>query len=234
MTDKQQHGRNFQPAIARMVAATAFLLPVAAQAESDKQYWMTLNGEVKVDANDMIYASAIFRSQPDEIDLGQRQLRIGLNHKFDNGSAIAIAYTHVRYYNDNAPDVVQHRLTQAYIFPIGEIGRGRVEGRIQSEQIFPVHSETGFRGRARVRWIKQLDAGKKIELTLSEELFWAFNDTAWGLDTGFNTNRAGATLRFKLNDHFGIAPQYVWQVANRTNQPDRNDHVFGVILDAKF
>lgn len=214
--------------------AAVLLAPAAAQADSDAQYWLTLTGEMKADGNDTIYANAIFRSQPDEIDLGQRQLRIGLNHKFDSGVAVAVAYTHVRYYNDNTPDVVQHRLTQALILPIADIANGRIEGRLQSEQIFPENAETGYRGRARIRWIKPLDAAKKIELTLSEELFWAFNNTAWGLDAGFNTNRAGATLRFKLNDHFGIAPQYIWQVANRTNREDRNDHVVGVVMDAKF
>lgn len=220
--------------IRRIILVVALLAPATAQADSDAQYWLTLTGEVKADSNDTIYANAIFRSQPDEIDLGQRQLRIGLNHKFDNGTAAAVAYTHVRYYNDNTPDVIQHRLTQALIFPIAKLANGRVEGRLQSEQIFPENAEAGYRGRARIRWTTPLDASKKVELTLSEELFWAFNNTAWGLDTGFNTNRVGATLRFKLNDHFGIAPQYVWQVANRTNQPDRNDHVIGVVMDAKF
>lgn len=215
--------------------ATTALFAVAAHAENDVQYWSTLNAEVKADDNDTVYASAIFRSQSDQFDLGQHQLRIGLNHKFEDGSAVAVAYTHVRFYNDNAPDLIQHRLTEAYIFPIADLAKGKLEGRLQTEQIFPLHySETGYRGRARIRWIKALDAKKTVELTLSEEAFWAFNTTAWGLDSGFNTNRASATLRFKLSDHFGIAPQYVWQIANRTNRVDRNDHVLGLVLDAKF
>lgn len=218
-----------------LLILAALLVPTAARAENDVQYWLTLNAETKADDNDTIYASAIFRSQPDEFDLGQRQLRLGLNHRFANGSAIAVAYTHVRFYNDNAADAIQHRLTEAYIFPIGELAAGRVEGRVQAEQIFAEnYSETGHRGRARIRWIKPLDANKKVELTLSEELFWAFNNTAWGLSSGFNTNRAGATLRFKIDDHFGIAPQYIWQVAHRSNREDRNDHVLGLVLDAKF
>lgn len=223
-------------AIALTAFAAATLTPTGpAFAENDVQYWLTLVAQADVDHNDAIYANAIFRSQPDEFDMGQRKLRLGLNHKFKDGDGVAVAYTHVRFYNDNAADVVQHRFTQAYMFPVGSLADGKVDGRIQAEQIFQEHaSEMGLRGRARVRWIKPVDADKNIELTLSEELFWALNTTDWGLESGFNSNRAGATLRFKLNDHFGIAPQYIWQIAHRSNREDRNDHVLGIVLDAKF
>ncbi|MFN3749471.1 MAG: hypothetical protein ACK4SJ_12380, partial [Sphingorhabdus sp.] len=46
-----------------------------AMAESTRQQWLTLTGDVKIDANDSASANLILRSRPDSSDLGQRFIR---------------------------------------------------------------------------------------------------------------------------------------------------------------
>ncbi len=217
--------------ICRFLFASAILLSaVPARADSDVQFWLTLYGEAKIDDNDSLTANAILRSRPDQLEAGQRLLRVGLSHKMNGGVALSFAYTHVETFNSNGPDAIQHRLTQGVALPLSDT----FDARLQAEEIFANGGDIGLRARGRLRWIRPLDHDRKIDLQISDELIWAVNDTGWGQNAGWTANRAGAAVKFKLDDHVAIAPGYTWQLVNRRLAENRNDHVLGLTLEGRF
>ena len=215
--------------------AAGLTLSAPANAEDSAQYWWTLVGDVKVDDNDTVTGAVIIRSRPDTLEPGQRFLRTGMSHRLQNGISLSVGYTHVTTLNDNAPNSVQHRVSQGIGFPVGKIADSLVDVRFQAEEIFtPGRRDIGVRGRGRVRLLKPLDAAGAVDVQLSDELIWSINSTDWGQKSGWTANRAALALHVKLNKRVGIAPGYTWQLVNKTSGPNRNDHIFGLTADVHF
>ncbi len=218
-----------------MLAFGVFLFGSAVHADNNRQEWLNINGDVKLDDNDNLNATAVFRSRPDSFDVGQRLLRIGITHKIGGGKSVAIAYTHVTGFVAGGPNAVQHRGSESFTMPLAAWSEGKLDGRFQAEEILADGSnDVGIRLRPRVRLVQNLGARKNAELQLSDELIWSINNTDFGQASGFTANRAGAAIRFAVDKHFGVAPGYTWQLVNRTVGPNRNDHILGLTLDARF
>jgi hypothetical protein len=218
-----------------LIAVAAMMAALPVQADNNRQEWLTLTGDVKLDGNDSVSATVIFRSRPDSFDAGQRILRAGVTHRLNGGKSLSFAYTHVRGFVSTGPDTTQHRLSQSFAFPLGKFASGKLDARLQAEEaVTESYDDIGIRLRPRLRWVRPLDKKNEVELQLSDEVIWSLNDTDYGQVSGFSANRAGAALHFGLGKHFGIAPGYTWQLVNRATGPNRNDHVLGLTLDAHF
>ena len=204
----------------------------AALADSTRQQWLTLTGDVELDANDSVSAHLILRSQPDSFDLGQRFIRLGYRHDLADDVSLSLSYAHVTTEVSGGRDPVQHRLAQGISFPLVH----EVDARVQLEEVFGVtgSNDVGVRFRPRVRWRHDLNQSGKVELQLSDELIFALNDTDFGQNRGLTANRAGAAVHFDVGDHFGIMPGYTWQLVNRSGAPTRNDHILGLTLEAHY
>lgn len=203
-----------------------------ALADSTRQQWLTLTGDVELDANDSASAHLILRSQPDSFDLGQRFIRLGYRHDLTDDVSLSLSYAHVTTEISGGSDKVQHRLAQAIAFPLMQ----DVDARVQLEEVFGVtdSKDIGLRFRPRVRLRQGLDADGKVELQLSDELIFALNDTDFGQTSGLTANRAGAAVHFDVGQHFGIMPGYTWQLVNRSGAPVRHDHILGLTLEAHY
>lgn len=216
-----------------LLFATSFAVP--AHAESDRQQWVTLTGDVALDKNDSLALTGIFRSKGDSFDLGQRLVRVGYNHKLKTGVTLNFAYTHVRNFIDGGPDPIQHRFSQSATVPLGKIGGGKLDARIQAEEVLAQGADDlGLRLRPRLRWQVPLDSDGKVEAQFSNELIFGLNDTDYGQFAGLTANRASAGMHFSLSKHVGIAPGYIWQLVNRENAPSRNDHILSLTLDFRL
>jgi hypothetical protein len=216
---------------ALVLAAALSLAPATARADDDAQLWLIMASDVKLDSNDSLTANIIYRSRPDELETGQRILRAGLSHKLKGGASLAFTYSHVQSFVDNAPDGIQHRLGQSIGLMLGK----RVDARIQAEEIFARGGDDiGLRARGRLRWVHPLNKNGDIDLQLSDELILSANDTDWGQNAGWTANRSAAAVHFKLDDHIGIAPSYIWQLINREKGANRNDHILGLTVDTHF
>ena len=209
-----------------------FTFSQAAFAHSTRQQWLTLTGDVELDANDSISAHLILRSQPDSFDLGQRFVRLGYRHDLIDDISLSLSYAHVTTEIPGASDKVQHRLAQAIAFPLAQ----DVDARVQVEEVFGVtgSNDVGLRFRPRVRLRHGLDQEGKVELQLSDEIIFALNDTDFGQTSGLTANRAGAAVHFDVGQHFGIMPGYTWQLVNRSGAPVRHDHILGLTLEAHY
>ncbi|MGC1470795.1 MAG: DUF2490 domain-containing protein [Sphingorhabdus sp.] len=213
---------------------TTFLLTAsqAAFADSTRQQWLTLTGDVELDAKDSVSAHLILRSQPDSLDLGQRFIRLGYRHDLADDVSLSLSYAHVTTEVSGGSDKVQHRLAQAIAFPLVR----DVDARIQLEEVLGVSGsdDVGLRFRPRVRLRHGLDQAGNIELQLSDEMIFALNDTDFGQISGLTANRAGAAVHFDIGKHFGIMPGYTWQLVNRSGAPVRHDHILGLTLEAHY
>lgn len=206
-----------------------------AQADDTAQYWWTLTGDVRLDNNDSVNASVVIRSKPDTLEPGQRFLRVGFNHRLENGVNINAGYAHVTTFIDGAANPIQHRLSQGIGMQVGKLAGSPVDIRVQAEEIFiPGRREIGIRGRGRARVVKPLNADGSIDVQFNDELIWSINSTDWGQKSGWTANRVGVALHFKMDKHFGLSPGYTWQLINRPVGPNRNDHVLGLTADVHF
>lgn len=217
----------------RLIGALTLLAGAQpALAESTRQQWLTLTGDVELDANDSISANLIFRSRPDSFDLGQRFARLGFTHRVADDVSLTLNYAYVTTSVSGASDKVQHRLAQSVSFPLVQ----DVDARLQLEEAFGVtgSNDMGIRLRPRLRLQHGLDKEGRIELQLSDEVIFALNSTDFGQASGFTANRAVAAVHFDLGDHFGIMPGYTWQLVNRSAAPVRHDHILGLTLEAHY
>lgn len=208
------------------------LASTSGQAESTRQQWLTITGDVDLGENDNLSANLILRSQPDSFDLGQRFIRLGYRHDLNDDVSLSLSYAHVTTEASGGSDPVQHRLAQGISFPLVR----EVDARVQIEEVIGVtgSNDVGVRFRPRVRWRHDLNQSGKVELQLSDELIFALNDTDFGQTSGLTANRAGAAVHFDVGDHFGIMPGYTWQLVNRSGGPTRNDHILGLTLEAHY
>lgn len=211
---------------------TLLLASTTGRAESTRQQWLTLTGDVDLGEKDNLSANLILRSQPDSFDLGQRFIRLGYRHDLNDDVSLSLSYAHVTTEVSGGSDPVQHRLAQGISFPLVQ----EVDARVQLEEVFGVtgSNDVGVRFRPRVRWRHDLNQSGKVELQLSDELIFALNDTDFGQNRGLTANRAGAAVHFDVGDHFGIMPGYTWQLVNRSGAPTRNDHILGLTLEAHY
>lgn len=209
-----------------------FLASQSAFADSTRQQWLTLTGDVDLDANDNISANLIFRSQPDSFDLGQRFIRLGYRHDLSGDVSLSLSYAHVLTRVEGGGDPVQHRLAQSIAFPVVQ----EVDARVQLEEILGVtgSNDVGLRFRPRLRLRHDLDQAGRVELQLSDEMIFALNDTDFGQTRGLTANRAGAAVHFDMGQHFAIMPGYTWQLVNRSGAPLRHDHILGLTLEAHY
>lgn len=214
--------------------ATIVLIAVTqpVSAESTRQQWLTLTGDLDLDRNDSVSAHLILRSQPDSFDMGQRFVRLGYRHDLNDDVSLSLSYAHVTAEVPGGSDKVQHRMAQGISFALVQ----DVDARVQLEQVFGVtgSDDIGVRFRPRLRLRHELDRDGKVELQLSDELIFALNDTDFGQTSGLTANRAGATVHFDVGEHFGIMPGYTWQLVNRSGAPTRNDHILGLTLEAHY
>jgi Protein of unknown function (DUF2490) len=205
----------------------------SAHAENTVQQWLTLTGDVRLDANDNAFAVAVRRSAPDDLKMAQRVLQLGWRHRVAGKVSLIASLGHVTSYRDNLPNRIEMRLSEGILMPVGHVGGGRIEGRFLFEEILVRGSQDiGVRGRPRLRWTRPISG--KIDLQLSDEAIFALNRTDAGQVAGLVANRAGAGVRFALSKHFGVQPSYTWQHVNRIAAPNRDDHILGLTLDAQF
>jgi hypothetical protein len=213
---------------------SAFICPPA-RADSNVQQWLTMTGDVRIDAKDNAYAVFVRRSAPDALKIAQRLVQLGWRHRIGRKASLIAYAVHVTTYRDSAPNRTEVRFGQGVSVPGGRIGGGQLEGRVVIEEVMARGSDDiGVRGRPRVRWTHPLSLGGKVDLQLSDEAIFALNSTDAGQRAGLTANRASAGVRFALCKHFGVQPSYTWQHVNRIAAADREDHIVGLTLDAAF
>lgn len=219
------------------IGSASLILPLGLMAApacaDDSQFWLTVAGDMRIDADTQLTADAILRSRPDRIEAGQTILRVGVRQQVAPSVSVQIAYAFVDSFVDGGRDRVEHRLSQTAALDLGHLGPARIDARAGLEQRLPSGGgEMGLRTRARVR--AGLPLGKAATLQLSEEAIAALNSTAWGQRSGLSATRTGASVRLPVSDGVGVSPGYTWQHIVLRGAPDRDDHVFGLTLDAHF
>lgn len=211
----------------------ALSVPGVAHAESDVQGWLVIAADAKVAEKTAITGDIILRSRSNSVDVAQSIGRIGVRQTLANGWSAQFTYGLVDSFVDGGRDRIEHRLGQNLGFPVTQIGDWRIDGRAGLEQRLQTSGgEWGWRARGRLRASYPLT--EAANLTLSEELIGAFNDTGWGQRAGLTASRTSAGVRFKLSDSLGIAPSYNWQHIFVAGARFTDSHIATVTIDAHF
>ncbi|MBP9114218.1 MAG: DUF2490 domain-containing protein [Polyangiaceae bacterium] len=116
-------------------------------------------------------------------------VRPALGYRFSSAWSLWGGYAWIPTLVDNASDFSEHRLWQQAIFqthakPFRFQVRPRFEQRFHTGQ-----GDVGFRARLFVRANLRFIEDLPLDLALWNEVFFGFNDTAWGQLAGFDQNR---------------------------------------------
>lgn len=166
-----------------------------------------------------------WRFQPDG-DLDTIELRPGIGYKLDNGMRVSGGYFY-GVARRNGPDQREHRLWQQLNYDLAKIGGGKLKGRTRLEERWRESADdTGWRVRQQVTFERPLT--DNLDLELSSDLFFGLNETDWNQATGFQENRAKASLIFDLGSGKEFELGYLNQFRNGTGgrANETNHHLF--------
>ena len=154
---------------------------------------------------------------------------VGVRFRPDMVVWLGYAWTPLLRGGDVATD--EHRLWQQWTWDVvfeNKVKlqlRSRLEERISAGQL-------GLRFRQFVR-VQSPRYGRSI-LAAWDEVFLAFNDTAWGQQAGFDQNRLFAGVGVFLTEQVRVEGGYMNQLVHRRDAPDPVRHVAMVNLFANW
>lgn len=213
-------------------SALAAIGPAHATEERFGQ-WTYLNVEAPLTEETSLLATLHRRTEPDSFDTQLFFLRGGLQHKFAPGWTLQLTYEFRNAVVPDGPDQIEHRLTQTIAHNFGEVGPGKLDGRIQlEERFFNGSGDTGYRVRERVRYT--LPVSRSLDVQFSEELIGGLNRTETGQDDGLGTIRLNGGLVFPIAKNIDIYPHYRWQRNIRRDAADTIDHLLMIDLNLKL
>lgn len=183
--------------------------------ESDTQFWLAGNANIRLDSNSnvVIDTSQRFRSARvgDDLTLGRVTFDQRVAPWLSVGGGVALFSTDERN---------EGRFHQQVVFT-----SGMFSSRTMLEQRFgDAIDGIGWRLRERVQVMVPVgDNGWR--LFANGEAFFALNPIAPGSKTGLDAIRLATGVRAPLSRHSAISVGYLYQHQFRDNRPDRNSHI---------
>jgi hypothetical protein len=170
------------------------LVTAAASAvtESESQVWtamvMTAKlGDPKSPSGPSLWLDEHYREGPGRSVF---IVRPALGFRFSKVVSGWLGYAWVPTLQDDAPTLNEHRIWQQAIVQ-DKVGAFTLQARPRVEQRFRSDDgDVGARGRLFLRGMWRFVEDVPLDLVLWDEIFVAFNDTAWGQSGGFDQNRA--------------------------------------------
>lgn len=172
------------------------------------------------------------RYQPDG-DLDTIEIRPGVRYRLNNRLDLSGGYLFATSRRDG-PDQREHRLWQQLSYDVFEAGDWEFSGRTRIEERWREGADgTGYRLRQRFG-VSHPVPGTELEFEINSEAFFALNDTVW-TQTGFNENRARATVEWESGNGVEWSVGYLNQYRNGTGgSADETNHHIYLGLSAGF
>lgn len=206
---------------------TALLAPCSASAD-DSQAWFTASiaGPVAADSNVLagLDVQARFRDHASELDVATVQPSVGWRATSHVELWLGASEVQLRR---PGPDVRERRLMEQMVVRFGPWLEGRWSSRTRLEQrVRDSAPGTGWRLREQVKYAHALEAHPSLGVVVSDELFYAVNDAAWGQHRGIEQNRAFVGGSWQATPHVRVEAGYLNQHARRPgSEPDLANHV---------
>jgi hypothetical protein len=197
------------------------LLPLPALAQqSDEQLWLQANASTEIAQGTRLTLESIGRFSDSAGGFSHDEFGGMATFQVAEGVEVSIGYRHVDDYDHGRARPNEERLRQMVVVQLG----GGFAGRLRFEQRFQASgTETAFRVRPQLRYTLPLGE-KGVQLFASQEHFLNFNDTRWGVRSGYERmrNAVGLTvpLSSKLKADVGYLNQYRFGRARARDQMD--------------
>ena len=208
------------------IAAGCALLLMSGQASaSGSQLWTGGAATVKLSDKWALSQDLTARFSDDKHGLYEVELNTLLGYRLSKNVALWAGYTHDPNYSGGHFRIMEHRFReQVTIDNFADLGGGKLSGRVRLEQRWRDGlNGTGWRVRPFLRYTLPLRPGGKTALTISEEPFIDFNQTAFQKVKGLDRLRTFVGIATPLGKHvkceFGYLNQYGF-VPGRKNTVD--------------
>ncbi|MDZ4694780.1 MAG: DUF2490 domain-containing protein [Deltaproteobacteria bacterium] len=214
--------------MALTVAALCTGLPAQAATDSETQIWTSATLQ-----SDPSHASGVVGW----LDLHARRgtgstvyiLRPGIGYRLIQGVTGYVGYAYVPTALDGKADKIEHRTWQQFILQ-GNAAEGlTLMLRPRLEQRFGSGDDLGHRLRIMARGTYTF-SGLPLMLVLWNETFYQFNNTDWGLASGFDQNRLFAGLGFPT----ASGPRFEVGFMNVFQNREPTDHSLNILAVNAF
>lgn len=209
--------------------------PALAQ-EQDGQVWLTTSASVGIGEPLALDFESILRFGDAAGGLYEGEYVAAIEYDLTDRITLTGGYARVVGYSRDGVTRTEDRPRQQIAYGFGRVGPGRLSARLRFEQRFRSDGDdTGHRVRPQVKYALPLDASGDVELGISHESYFNFNDTDWGQATGHERMRNLIAVSFPLvgpvEAELGYLNQYGFaQGAGR----DSMDHVASFSIGASF
>jgi hypothetical protein len=227
--------RKLSSIAALIIMSNLISLPVNAQTIEDGRIWLGVNLQGKFADTGLNWYAELqprWRQEGDKLD--QLIIRPALFYKLDAKSSVWFGYEKVVNHPVNKSTFDEHRLWQQYSYAFDPINAVTIQSRTRlEERRLEDGKETGIRLRQMLKASMPLEVNPKLSLIASDELFINFNDTDWGVRSGFDQNRLFAGMGYAFNPHVKLEAGYLNQYVN-SSPIDKMNHVLSSTLSFTF
>ncbi len=214
---------------ALVLLATA--LPAEAQTRHDEQVWFQAVAQGPV-AGDVVYFAEIQpRFGNGASQLSQILIRPAIGLRLGKAVTLYQGYANVRTPSASGGETREDRSFQQLNWSLGRPAGVTLSSRTRVEQRWLASGDDmGWRVRQMVRGAVPVQAGSKVSLLASVEVFVALNDTDWGARGGFDRMRSFAGVELPLSGKSTVELGYLNQFVNGAAGRDQMDHVAAINL----
>ncbi len=203
-----------------------------AHASDDSQFWANTTAVVKLSDRWRFSEDITARFSDRRDGLYEIEFNSLIGYRIGKSVTVWAGYTHDPNYVRHGPTTMEHRAREQVTFDnFAQIGRGRLNGRIRTEQRWREHQDgTGWRVRPYLKYSLPLRDGGKTAFVLSEEAFFNLNRTSFQRTEGLDRTRTFIGLSTPVAKNINAEVGYLNQHAFVRGGPDNDDHVASVAL----
>jgi hypothetical protein len=221
--------------VSRWISLAALLVAVSARADGlavESQAWFAIFTQIDLGHRLVAWGDVHARLSGDASRLSVL-LRPGLGYTLRPGMVLWLGYAWTPLFVEGDLQLDEHRVWQQWSWDFGLPGGGRMGLRSRLEQRL-AGGALGLRFRQFVRAQTALLGGGPARLAVWDEIFFAFNDTAFGQQAGFDQNRLFAGVALRVTAAARLEAGYFNQYVHRRHAADPFRHVAMVNLFTSF
>lgn len=209
--------------------------PVAAATEDDAQFWLRASVSGGIGGNWQAGLETTLRFGNDAGGLYEGEYGGSLGYQFSDELGLYAGYLRVPTYSRQGVTRTEDRFRQQFNFALGEIGGGKLHGRLRIEQrLVSGGDDMGVRLRPNLVWSQPLRRDGSTSLVLSHESFVNLNSTDWGQRGGYDRMRNLVAISTPLAKGVTAEIGYLNQYGFRSSARDTQDHVASMAISYSF
>lgn len=219
-----------------LVVALALCVPATGWAQTDEfiqeqQGWVAFFGTKKLPESVFVFWLDVQARLNGTATQTQVLLRPGVGVRFRPDMTAWIGYAWTPTIREGNVTIDEHRLWEQWTWDLAFENGMKAQLRSRFEQRLS-RGELGLRFRQFGR-VQSPKYGRAI-LVAWDEIFFAFNDTKWGQQAGFDQNRLFLGIGMFIDSAVRVEAGYMNQLVHRRDAPDPMRHIAAVNVFANW